>query len=253
VTGVERVLSPRGSAFLFPNQLESLHMKKMFQGDKGVFSAIMLISFFPITGSAQTNFTVTTPNFIYAVNGLPPTGAPGEFVQNSPTLTLVAGNNYIFTMQASSIHPMVIGTNFSTGNPEPLTFAYSNASPQDVFSGTITLSLPATNFPTNLYYQCDLHGFYGVINVLPPPTPTPPPQNIILSIAVGTNVVVTSTGTNTTYALVPKFNSNLVSGTWQPVPGFTNTFTNGTNVTSFGRLEPICGPNVFLRISQQPH
>jgi hypothetical protein len=204
-------------------------------------------------GQGQTsNFTVTTPNFIYAVNGLPATGAPGDYVQNSPTLTVTAGNTYTFTMQASVIHPMVVGTNFSSnGVPAPSAFEYSNATPQDVSSGTITLTIPATNFPTNLYYQCNNHGFYGIINVLPPTGA--PPRNIIISIVVGsTNVVMTSTGTNTTYHLVPQFNSNLVSGVWQAVPSFTNTFTNGTNTTMFGRLDAICGPNVFLRVSQQP-
>ena len=39
---------------------------------------------------------------------------------------------------------------------------------------------------------------------------------------------------------------------WSPVPSYTNTFANGTNTTVFERLDPICGPNVFLRISQQP-
>jgi hypothetical protein len=199
---------------------------------------------------SQTNFAVTTPNFIYAVNSLPATGAPGDFTNNSPTLTVTAGNTYTFAMNASSIHPMVVVTNFSTGSPRPSAFEYSNASPQNIFSGTITLTIPATNFPTNLYYQCNNHGFYGIINVLPPTGA--PPRNIIISIVVDTNVVVTSTGTNTTYTLVPQFNSNLVSGVWQAVPSYTNTFTNGTNVTSFGRLDAICGPNVFLRISQQP-
>ncbi len=230
-------------------------MKKIFPGNKGVCAAAMLALCLAATGNAQTNFAVTTPgsSFQYSVNGLPATGSPGDFVQNSPTLTVTAGNTYTFTVNVASFHPMVVGTNFATSSvPPPSTYEYSNASPQIVTSGTITLTIPATNFPTNLYYQCNLHGFYGIINVLPPPVPTPPPQNIIISLVVGTNVVVTSTGTNTTYTLVPQFNSNLVSGTWQSVPSFTNTFSNGTNVTSFGRLEPICGPNVFLRISQQP-
>ena len=154
-------------------------------------------------------------------------------------------------MTAGVIHPMVVGTNFSTSSlTSPSNYEYSNASPQIVSSGTITLTIPATNFPNTLYYQCNNHGFYGIINVLPPTGA--PPRNIIISIVVGTNVVVMSTGTNTTYALVPQFSSNLVSGTWTTVPNYTNTFSNGTNVTSFGRLESICGPNVFLRISQQP-
>ena len=63
---------------------------------------------------------------------------------------------------------------------------------------------------------------------------------------------MTSTGTNTTWLLVPQFSSNLVSGAWATVPGYTNTFANGTNTTIFPRLDPICGPDVFLRVSQEP-
>ncbi len=207
-----------------------------------------------VTSSAQPNFTVTaaSTDLIYQINGAPATNAGGFFVNNCPPLTLVAGNTYTFTMQASSIHPMVVGTNFSTSslNP-PANFAYPNASPQDVFSGVITLNIPSTGFPTNLYYQCNLHGFYGVITVLPPNSP-PPPPNQILSISVGSNVVVISTGTTTLYTLVPQFSSNLTDGVWASVPSYTNTFDNGTNTTIFDRLEPICGDNVFLRISQQP-
>ena len=64
-------------------------------------------------------------------------------------------------------------------------------------------------------------------------------------------VVMTSTGTETTWLLVPEFSSNLVSGAWASVPTYTNTFANGTNTTIFPRLDPICGPNVFLRLRQQ--
>jgi hypothetical protein len=71
-------------------------------------------------------------------------------------------------------------------------------------------------------------------------------------VQVGTQIVMTSTGTNTTWLLVPEYSSNLVSGLWAPVPSFTNHFANGTNTTVFDRLDPICGPTVFLRIRQQP-
>ena len=203
------------------------------------------------TTSAQTNFIVTSPNLIYAINGDAGTNSPGFFVNNCPPLTLVAGNTYTFTMQASSIHPMVVGTNFSTGSPLPVEFSYANATPQNISSGLITLTIPATGFPTNLYYQCNVHGFYGVITVMPPGSPAPPP-NQILSISVGTNVVVISSGTTTLYTLVPQFSSNLTDGVWANVPSYTNTFDSGINTTVFDRLEPICGDNVFLRISQQP-
>jgi len=199
---------------------------------------------------ADTNFVMTTPNFIYEVNGVPPTNSPGFFVNNCPPLTLFAGHTYTFTMEAASIHPMIVGTNFSSGTPAPAAFAYSNAAPQDIATGTIFLTLPATDFPTHLYYQCNVHGFYGVITVMP--SPVAPPPNEIVSLSVTTNVVLISTGVSTSYVLVPQFNCDLLNGTWLPVPKYTNTFDNGTNTTVFDRLDPICGSNVFLRISQQP-
>ena len=211
----------------------------------------LLFGFLATGATAATNFVITSPSLLYAVDGVTTTNAAGFFVNNSPPLTLYAGNTYTFTMQATALHPMVVATNASTGLPAPLSLAYSNASPQNISVGTITLTLPPTNFPNKLYYQCNVHGFYGVITVLPPPAGGPPP-NTILGISVTTNVVLISTGTNTTFQLIPQFSSNLVSGAWAPVPNFTNTFINGTNYTVFDRLDPICGPNVFLRISQQP-
>ncbi len=201
-------------------------------------------------GWADTNFVVTTPDFIYEINGVPPTNSPGFFTNNCPPLTLFVGRTYTFTMQASFLHPMVVGTNASTGTPPPSSFEYSNAAPQDISSGTITLALPATDFPGTLYYQCNVHGFYGVITVLPPPVP--PPPNQIISLSVTTNIVLISSGTDTSFVLVPQFSSNLTDVVWSPVPSYTNTFANGTNTTVFDRLDPICGPKVFLRISQQP-
>lgn len=206
---------------------------------------------------AQTNFSISTPgaSFQFFLNGST-NGAPagqGEFINNSPPITLAAGATYTFSISTTpAFHVFEINT-----APTNSTLAqFSGASPQSVTNGTVTLVLPSTGFPTNLFYICQLHGFYGVITVVPPTSPTAPPPNTIISIALtSTNVTVTSTGTDTPFLLVPQFNSNLVSGVWQDVPaGFnpTNTFANGTNVTVFDRLEPICGPDVFIRISQQP-
>jgi hypothetical protein len=166
----------------------------------------------------------------------------------NPTLNLTAGATYHLIIGTASFHPVVIVTN-NTGNflNPPINFSYSNASPQAVFSGSITIILPATNYPTTLYYQCNVHAFNGVINVLPPP---PPSQ--ITSLSVTTNVILVSTGVTNTWVFVPEFSSNLVSGVWSPVPAYTNSFAGGTNVTVFSRLEPICGPNVFLRVSLSP-
>ena len=74
---------------------------------------------------AGTNFVITTPGFIYEVNGVPPTNGPGFFTNNCPPLTLYAGLTYTFTMMADSIHPMVVGTNASSGSPPPSAFEWA--------------------------------------------------------------------------------------------------------------------------------
>lgn len=157
---------------------------------------------------------------------------------------MIAGVTNILDIQTASFHPVVI-----TSTPDIFDW-YGGADPQNVNAQPITVTTPTSGFPTNLYYMCFFHGFYGEIHLSAPATPAPPP-NTILEIRVGTNVVMTSTGTNTTWFVVPEFTSNLVGAAWSPVPGYTNSFANGTNTTVFDRLDPICGPNVFLRIRQQ--
>lgn len=193
-------------------------------------------------GLCQAQFhtnVITTPfdSYAYSVDGGPP---------ENPTIVLYAGVTNILDIQTYADHPVVITT-----SPDPNAW-YSGASPEDVNAQPMALSTPTSGFPTVLYYVCSVHGFYGQIHLNPPPGPAPPP-NTILSIRVGTNIVMTSTGTNTTWFLVPEFNSNLLHAPWTPVPAYTNRFANGTNTTVFNRLDPICGPNVFLRIRQQPN
>jgi len=183
--------------------------------------------------------TITTPDgaFAFSVDGSPATD-PG------PTIDLIAGVTNILIIDTVSIHPVVITSTINVNN------RYAGASPQNVFEDPITVTTPTTGFPTNLFYMCRIHGFYGEIHITAPAGDSPP-ANTILEVRVGTNVVMTSTGTNTTWLLVPEFSSNLVTGGWSVVPDFTNSFANGTNTTTFSRLDPICGPNVFLRIRQQ--
>lgn len=199
------------------------------------------------------NYTVTTPagsgftGYKFDVNGVD-SGQAGQFanVDNSVNFSLNAGATYLFSMSSASIHPVDICTNSNTASK------YTGASAQAVTGGTIVkLTIPATNYPPKLYYICNIHTFYGVITVLPP---QPPPPATIVKTLVSSNVVLTFTGGTNTIAVTPQYNSNLVSGVWQAVPGYTNTFSgNGTNTISFNRLESICGPDVFLRISQAPN
>ncbi len=195
---------------------------------------------------AQTNFTITTPDaqFAFMVD---------NDTNTNPTLTLTAGVTYSLTINTTpALHPVDITT--ATTFPY-LNNAYSGADMQTITTGTITLTIPPTNFPSTLFYICNNHGFFGQMNVLPPAA-VPPPPNTIVSIVLGpTNVTVTSTGTTTTYTFVPQFSSNLLASNWLDVSNFaniTNTFDGATNTTVFDRLDSICGSNVFIRISQRP-
>jgi len=207
------------------------------------YARIALILWGGLGGICQAQFhtnVITTPNsgiFNYSVDGS---------AQTCPTFGLTAGMTNILRINTAGIHPVIITTNRNT-----LTTSYYNgAAPENISSGNIALRIPATGFPPILYYVCSVHGFSGQINVSAPVLPIPP-RNEILSIRIGTNVVMTSTGTNTTWTLIPEFSSNLLGGVWGAVPNYTNTFSNGTNTTTFNRLDPICGPNVYLRVRQQ--
>ena len=198
------------------------------------------------------NYIVTTPviasgflsDYEFSVNGQSSGDPPGFATNDSVNFSLNAGATYIFSMNTDPIHPVDICV---APDVSPSDY-YSGASTQIVDNGTIKLTIPATNYPTNLYYICNNHLFYGIITVNPP---QPPPLATILNTSVTTNITLTFSGGTNTIQLVPQFSSNLVNRVWLPVPSYTNTYSgNGTNTTSFGRLDAICGPDVFIRISQ---
>lgn len=195
------------------------------------------------------NYTVTTPNnqYKFNLNGVD-SGKTAQFanVDDSVDFSLNAGATYIFSMSSAFLHPVDICTAPNT------TSRYSGASAQASSGGTIVrLTIPATNYPDKLYYICNTHTFYGTITVLPP---QPPPPAAILKASVSSNIMLTFSGGTNTIPVTPQFSSNLTSQVWQDVPGYTNTFSgNGTNTITFGRLDAVCGPNVFLRISQAPN
>ena len=159
----------------------------------------------------QTN-VITTP---FDVGAYTVDGIP-----NNPTIQLYAGVTNILDIQTYPDHPVIIITDQFDGSTW-----YPGANPQSVNDQPIALTTPSSGFPSVLYYMCSVHGFYGEIDFSPPPGPVPP--------------------------AIPEFSSNLVQGAWATVPGYNNSYANGTNTTVFNRLDPICGPNVFLRIRQQ--
>src|SRR5215471_9850522 len=137
---------------------------------------------------------IETPNDIFAfrVDG-------GQ--EDNPTINLVAGVTNILDVQTFPDHPVIIVV------PSDFSF-YPGANPQEVNDEPITVVTPSTGFPSVLYYVCAVHGFSGEIHFSVPAGP--PPPNTILQVQVGTNIVMVSTGTNTTWRLVPEFSSNLV-------------------------------------------
>jgi hypothetical protein len=196
------------------------------------------LSFLISTANAQPTYGVTASSISFWVfNG----------TSNNPTLTLQRGVTYVFNVNAS-FHGFDIKTNSSIGTAD----RYNNGvTGQGAQIGTLTFNVPM-NAPTQLLYHCEAHfGMVGFINIPPGAAPPGPPTVVILSLSLtSTGIKVVSTGTNQ-WSAIPEFSSNLLASAWSAVPVFTNVFANGTNTTTFNRLDPICGPNVFLRIRNQ--
>lgn len=173
--------------------------------------------------SAQ-DFTVTSPGSFYSINGQ----------SQNPTLTLVRGKTYTFSVATASNHPFQI---LSPGN------AVGN----NTSSGTITYTV-ATNAPATINpgYRCSLHNFSGIILTVDPP---PPPVINILSLSVSSNLVLRSSGTNG-WKVIPEFKTNPVQADWSALAIQTNTLANGTNETICGKPD---GDVVIIRIRSQPN
>jgi len=139
-------------------------------------------------GLCQAQFhtnTITTPGGSYAFS------VDGSLPVN-PTIELQAGVTNILDIQKDPIHPVVVTTDGGADN------WFSGADPQGVNDQPMSLITPAIGFPTILYYVCYYHVFSGEIHITGPASPVPP-GNTILIVQVGTNVVMTSTGTDTTW------------------------------------------------------
>ena len=202
-----------------------------------VFSRSRLTAFVlalgTLSSAAQTSNSVGNVGFsAYNINGT-----------NNATLTLVRGVTYLFNVNASG-HPFWIKSVSSTGTGN----AYSNGvTGNGVQVGTLTFAVP-TNAPATLFYNCQFHSaMKGTLNIIDPPSP---PVVRIVSISVGKAVVVASTGV-AGWSPVPEYCCELPPTNWTAVSTSTNVFANGTNTTSFDRLEPVYGPSVFIRIREQ--
>ena len=182
-----------------------------------------------------TNTVTASSLSAYTVNG-----------QLNPSFTLMRGVTYVFQVNAS-IHPFYIKTVFTNGLGVD---AYtSGVTGSGTTGGNLIFTVPM-NAPDVLYYHCGNHFPMGaVLSIVNPPLPPPAVKIVFVSIS-DTGVMMQSVGASN-WTAIPEYNSNLTLNAWTTVPNFTNTFLNGTNTTTFDRLDPICGPNVFLRMRNQ--
>jgi hypothetical protein len=166
------------------------------------------------------DFTVTSPGFFFSING-----------QSNPTLTLVRGKTYTFSVSTSFDHPFEIES--------------AGVSNNNITHGTITYTVP-TN-AANYDYICSIHFFGGAINTVAPPAPPVPPTVKIVGFSVTTNLTIRSTGTST-WSVLPQFSTNLSTTNWYSLTVQTNRYSNGTNETICGRPP---GNAVFIRVKAQ--
>lgn len=180
-----------------------------------------------------------------STNSVTPSGLTAFIVngQANPSLTLTRGVTYVFQVNAS-FHPFYIKTVFTNAGALD---AYSpGVTGNGVQVGNLIFSVP-TNAPDILYYHCGNHQpMGGTLNIVTPPSP--PAVSIVFISIDDTNVMLQSIGASN-WTAIPEFSSNLTA--WSAVPSYTNTFLNGTNFTTFNRLDEICGPGVFLRVRNQ--
>ena len=186
--------------------------------------SICAVSYLTLVGAASSqaataDFAITSPNFYYVTNG--------TAVQN-PTLYLMRGKAYTFSINTSSIHPFKIN---SAGAPST-----------GMTSGSFTYTVPMA--VSNYTYQCTVHGFGGQIITYGPP---PAPSVKIVNLKVTTNVVIRSTGTNN-WSVNPEYKTDVTSTAWAPLTVTSNFYLLGTNETICGKPP---GTNIFIRVRAQ--
>jgi hypothetical protein len=195
----------------------------------------LAIMFSPLTMmQAQTN-NVTNGDLVnYTING-----------QADPSFTFQRGVTYVFQLSGVSFHPFWIKSSLGLGSSGAFSTGVVN---NGTNSGSVTFTVPAAA-PDQLFYQCGNHSsMNGLLNIITPPSP---PTVKIVYVSVADFITLKSTGTNGWLAF-PEFRCGLDNTNWTAVANFTNSLANGTNTTTFPRLESICGStNVVIRVRNQ--
>ena len=83
------------------------------------------------------------------------------------------------------------------------------------------------------------------------PAVPPAPSNVAVQVftMLGTNITLRSTGTNS-WSVVAEYSTNLMGPIWQLVSNSVNSYSGGTNVTSFGHPVTNAGQGVIFRVRQ---
>lgn len=158
----------------------------------------------------------------------------------NPTLNLFRGFRYQFNINSSSIHPFLIKSVQGTGSGN----AYNDGvTGNGTFSGQITFSVP-TNAPATLFYNCQNHsGMTGTINLFNPPDPSALQFKLVES----GKVEIVSQGTDKLGVEVEAL-TDIINGTWIPVPVTDLQFSGGTNVLKLVQTTNL----VFIMRVKQP-
>ena len=165
------------------------------------------------------DFFVEAANYYFTFNGS---------TNQNPVITLIRGATYTFEVQTPFDHPLYILPDTGVEN-------------NNIFEGTITFHVPVNAVNNAIQYFCTYHGFGNVFHFVDPGVP---PSIQIVGLTVGTNLVLTSTGTNN-WNTIPEYSTNLVTTNWYGLSVQTNRFDNGTNETICGRPP---GDVLFFRI-----
>jgi hypothetical protein len=176
------------------------------------------------------DFTVTTPNnqFSYNINGM----------SRNPTITLVRGRTYTFSLNTAGDHPFAFGTGI--GDPAPAGVTGANG----LSTGTITFKVPSN--AQDCVYYCVVHDFSGQVHMIDPVQPTPPPTVTIVGLTLGTNLALrTAQATTNGFAFIPEANTEPGTTNWFALTVQTSRFANGTNEIFCGKPP---GTNALLRI-----
>ncbi len=188
----------------------------------------------PLVVEAQTNSVTGGNNINYTING-----------QSDPPFTFQRGVTYVFVLSGVTFHPFWIKSALGFGSVGEFNTGVIN---NGATSGSLTFTVPAAA-PDTLYYQCGNHpNMSGELTIVTPPSP---PTVRIVFINVADFITLRSTGTNG-WDAIPEFLCGFDNLNWTAVTGFTNQLANGTNTTTFPRLEAVCGStSVLLRVRNQ--